>query len=66
MSEDSERPRCSARGCRRAAVLELRWRNPRVHDAGRVKVWTACADHTESLADFLDQRGFLLDRVPLS
>jgi hypothetical protein len=47
-------------------VLELRWRNPRVHDAGRVKVWTACADHTESLADFLDQRGFLLDRVPLS
>jgi hypothetical protein len=65
MSDDPERPRCSSRGCRTAAVVELRWRNPGVHTAGRVKVWTACAEHTESLADFLDRRGFLLEQVPL-
>jgi hypothetical protein len=65
-SDPPERPRCSARGCRTAAEMELRWRNPSVHVAGRVKVWTACADHTASLADFLERRGFLLDQVPLT
>lgn len=58
-------PRCSAKGCRAAAVVDLRWRNPRLHDATRVKHWMACAEHADGLAGFLDRRGFLLERVPL-
>jgi hypothetical protein len=61
---DSDEPRCSARGCRQIAVEDLLWRNPSLHDAARVKHWLACADHAESLADFLDRRGFLLGREP--
>jgi len=46
-------------------VLELRWRNPGLHEASRVKIWTACGDHSESLADFLNRRGFLLQQQPI-
>jgi hypothetical protein len=53
-------PRCSAKGCRAAAGWDLRWRNPRLHDSARVKVWLACEDHREQLAAFLSDRGFLL------
>jgi hypothetical protein len=60
-----EIPRCSARGCRAAARVELHWRNPRLHDEARVKTWLACDEHTEHLADFLAVRGFLLDRCAL-
>jgi hypothetical protein len=57
--------RCSARGCRAAATIDLSWRNPRLHDAGRVKHWLACDDHADQLADFLARRGFLLGRAPV-
>ena len=57
-------PTCSARGCRAPAVFELRWRNPKIHDASRVKVWLACAEHRDSLSGFLSARGFPLDVVP--
>jgi hypothetical protein len=63
---DDRTPRCSARGCRRPAVIELRWRNPALHDSSRVKVWLACEDHNDSLAEFLGRRGFLLERAPLA
>jgi hypothetical protein len=65
--DPSEEPslRCSARGCRRPAAVDLRWRNPRLHDSARLKHWLACADHADDLAEFLSQRGFLLDRQPL-
>jgi hypothetical protein len=63
---DQEQPRCSARGCRELAVVELRWRNPRLHDAARIKVWPACAGHSDSLADFLNRRRFLLETVPVA
>jgi hypothetical protein len=53
-------PRCSAKGCRAEARWDLRWRNPRLHDAARVKVWLACDEHREHLAEFLSARGFLL------
>ena len=59
-----EQPRCSAKGCRAAATTDLRWRNPRLHDAARVKHWLACDEHASHLADFLDRRGFLLAREP--
>jgi hypothetical protein len=47
------------------ATVDLRWRNPGLHDASRVKHWLACADHADHLADFLERRGFLLGRGPL-
>ena len=50
---------CSAKGCRATARWELRWNNPRLHTPDRRKVWTACDDHREHLAGFLDLRGFL-------
>ena len=70
MGEDTagdvaESPRCSARGCRELAVVELRWRNPALHDASRVKIWPACSGHVDSLSDFLARRGFLLERLPI-
>ena len=60
-----EQPICSAKGCRSAATVDLRWRNPRLHDAARVKHWVACEDHADHLADYLAVRGFLLERLPL-
>jgi hypothetical protein len=54
---------CSAKGCRAPATTDLHWRNPRLHDADRVKHWLACDAHGDHLADFLARRGFLLDRV---
>jgi len=60
--EIDEPPLCSAKGCRSAATISLRWRNPRLHDAARVKLWLACAEHADHLADYLSVRGFLLER----
>ena len=50
---------CSAKGCRAAAVWQLRWNNPKLHPPERRKTWLACADHRTSLSEFLDRRGFL-------
>jgi hypothetical protein len=60
-----EQLRCSAKGCRRPAVEDLHWRNPKVHNIERVKHWLACAEHADALADFLARRGFLLRRTAL-
>jgi len=57
-------PICSAKGCRRAAAYEVRWNNPKIHPPERRKVWLACEEHRESLADFLDRRGFLREVAP--
>ncbi|MFD8557559.1 hypothetical protein ACWDOR_01325 [Streptosporangium canum] len=50
---------CSAKGCRAAASYAVIWNNPRIHAPEREKVWVACEEHRQSLADFLDVRGFL-------
>ena len=50
---------CSARGCRAPASYVLVWNNPKVHAPEREKTWVACEVHRQSLADFLDLRGFL-------
>jgi hypothetical protein len=55
---------CSAKGCRAGAAWALLWNNPRLHTPERRKVWLACDDHRESLADFLSVRGFLKHTVP--
>ena len=54
---------CSARGCRAEATWGLRWNNPRLHTPDRRKVWLACDEHRESLADFVALRGFLIEVV---
>ncbi|WP_433375878.1 hypothetical protein [Streptosporangium sp. CA-115845] len=61
----SEPTICSAKGCQEAAVYAVIWNNPKIHPPGREKIWTACAEHRRSLADFLDVRGFLrrVDRL---
>lgn len=59
-------PRCSAKDCRSDATIDLRWRNPALHDAARVKHWLACDEHAGSLGDFLGRRGFLLERSTLA
>ena len=50
---------CSARGCRAPASYALVWNNPKVHAPEREKTWVACEEHRQSLAGFLDLRGFL-------
>lgn len=57
--------RCSKAGCREKAVFNVNWRNPRIHTADRVKVWLACAEHTEFLREYLDTRGFPVSVTPL-
>ena len=66
MSEpDADALRCSARGCRRPATIDLQWRNPKLHDAARIKHWLACDEHADGLADYLAVRGFLQTRSSL-
>lgn len=63
--DGAENVQCSRRGCRAAARWKLEWNNPRIHDAQRRKVWVACDEHREHLAEFLRARGFLRDVLPL-
>ncbi|HTF08656.1 MAG TPA: hypothetical protein VK659_10845 [Asanoa sp.] len=64
MVEAEIEPVCSAKGCRQPAAHEIRWNNPRIHPPERRKVWLACPEHRDSLADFLDRRGFLREVAP--
>lgn len=64
MSEDEDTT-CSAKGCRQAATVDLRWNNPKIHTEDRRKHWLACPEHETSLSDFLGARGFLRETVPL-
>ena len=54
---------CSAKGCQGEAVWALLWNNPKLHTPERRKVWLACAQHRESLSDFLGARQFLIEVV---
>ena len=64
MSEVTEADICSAKGCQAPAAWELQWNNPKLHTPERRKVWLACDEHRQSLADFLGARQFLKDVVP--
>ncbi|BFU45857.1 hypothetical protein [Krasilnikovia sp. MM14-A1004] len=57
-------PQCSAKGCRAPAAWQLRWNNPKLHEPQRRKTWLACAEHRESLGDFLSARRFLREVEP--
>jgi len=56
---------CSAKACRAGATSAVVWRNPKIHREARRKVWTACPEHRDSLRDFLDLRGFLIEVIPV-
>jgi hypothetical protein len=56
---------CSAKGCRAVARHAVIWNNPKLHTAERRKVWLACDDHRQTLADFVGIRGFLIEVVPV-
>ena len=62
-ADDDEAAICSAKGCAAPAVWALLWNNPKLHTPDRRKTWLACADHRESLSDFLGARAFLRDVV---
>jgi hypothetical protein len=51
-------PQCSRAGCRDDAHWRVEWRNPRIHDADRVKVWLSCDEHRDWLRDYLASRSF--------
>jgi hypothetical protein len=50
---------CSAKGCRAVATWAVVWNNPRLHAPDREKVWAACDEHKQPLADHLAVRSFL-------
>ncbi|MGH3366394.1 MAG: acetone carboxylase [Nocardioidaceae bacterium] len=57
---------CSAKDCRRPAVWELRWNNPKIHTPDRRKSWLACDQHRDHLSGFLSARDFLRETVAVS
>ena len=63
---DKESPAvCSAKGCRAVATWAVVWNNPRLHTPDREKVWVACGEHKQPLADYLAVRSFLKRVEPL-
>ncbi|MFZ4895182.1 hypothetical protein ACL9RL_12100 [Plantibacter sp. Mn2098] len=53
---------CSRAGCRADASWRIEWRNPKIHTEDRVKVWLACDEHVDYLAEFLGARSFPVAR----
>jgi hypothetical protein len=56
---------CSRAGCRAGAAWRIEWRNPKIHDETRRKVWSACDEHVDYLREFLAARDFPLEVLPL-
>lgn len=52
---------CSRAGCRAAASWRIEWRNPKIHNESRRKVWLACDEHVGFLREFLAARDFPLE-----
>lgn len=63
-SEDDS-PKCSRAGCSKLATTTINWRNPKIHDADRVKVWLACDEHAPYLQEYLAARDFPVVLTPL-
>lgn len=61
MTEGTALGPCSRAGCRNPASWRIRWRNPKLHDASRVKTWLACDEHRDYLVEFLTARAFPLE-----
>ncbi|MGH3632961.1 hypothetical protein [Mycobacterium sp.] len=61
-----EPPICSAKACRAPARWKVVWNNPRIHQPDREKVWLACDDHRDSLAEHLRIRSMLRRVDPMT
>jgi hypothetical protein len=57
-TEPGTTPVCSRAGCSSTASWRVNWRNPRIHSEDRVKIWAACDEHREFLAEYLGSRAF--------
>lgn len=53
-----ESARCSKRGCLAGAKRQIIWRNPKIHDESKRKVWLSCGDHEEFFVQYLGARNF--------
>ena len=62
---DISTPQCSRAGCTADGSWVVRWRNPKLHAADRVKQWLACDAHHDFLREFVAARGFLIEVHPL-
>nr|WP_141866535.1 hypothetical protein [Enteractinococcus coprophilus] len=58
-------PQCSRKACTADAIWQLLWNNPKIHNSERRKIWLACDEHRQFLADFLSSRAFLKEIQPL-
>lgn len=58
-------PRCSRKGCRSDAAVQLLWNNPKIHTPERRKNWLACAEHADWLENYLTERLLFKERLPL-
>ena len=65
VSEKESPAICSAKACRASATWAVVWNNPRLHTPDREKVWVACEEHKQPLADYLAIRSFLKRVEPL-
>lgn len=57
--------RCSRAACTATASAQVNWRNPRIHGVDRVKIWLACDEHLDFLADYLGSRDFPVEVTPV-
>lgn len=62
---ESTVPQCSRKACTADARWQLLWNNPKIHTPDRRKIWLACDEHKQFLADFLSSRAFLKEIQPL-
>lgn len=51
-------PRCSKKDCVADASRSIVWRNPKIHDESREKVWLSCSEHEEFFLEYLGARNF--------
>lgn len=57
--------KCSRKGCRNSASVQLLWNNPKIHTPERRKIWLACAEHADWLENYLSERLLFKQRLPL-
>lgn len=57
---------CSRARCVEDAAWKVNWRNPRIHGPERVKVWLACDEHRDFLAQYLAERSFPVHVTPVT
>lgn len=50
--------RCSRTGCGVEPHWRVVWRNPKIHDEDRRKIWLSCSEHKGYFEGYLGQRGF--------